>query len=142
MPQGKQLCCASVNEQRNSFQESNYSQFPEWNARTPRLVKDFNRLQMRTYMFPSHPRVSSCHSALLQRAFGRNLFPVSPSRLAASPFSSNFYFLPIILMEGLNGEKGTGVLHSYMQKEKVTCSVEAAGSTQNLSESTSKKSKS
>lgn len=63
-----------------------------------------------------------------------------PADWAGSPFSSNPCFLSIILMGRGPGEREQLLSIQYMQKEKVT-SVEAAGSIQNLPESTSNKSK-
>jgi len=88
-PQKKQLCGALkiLNIWRNLFQASNCSQSHSaaarsgWYPQTPKLVKDFHRLQMKNYTFPSHPRLISLHSALLH-FFG--FFLASTSRFGCT----------------------------------------------------------
>lgn len=96
VPQAKQLCCTliTLNIWRNLFQASNYSQSHSAAAcsgcypQTPKLVKDFHRLQMKNYMFQSHPTLISLHSAVPPRVFCWDFFLASTSRFGSS-------FIPI-----------------------------------------------
>lgn len=100
---GKQPQSAPFCSSRSKVAPSN----PQISQRLPQAAKENLKVSFHLTPGSAHGILHYCRESLVEIYFLPH-----PADWAASPFSSNPCFLPIILIEGLREEKGAGALHS------------------------------